>query len=134
AVSDCMRNCMESYCVDIGLIATSGKYAIYVGGAASSVHYKALKLASSIDPDDVISVIEKILEWYESNANEGERFHKALVRLGLDEANKRNIQVFENVVTVFDGLDVGYNVSKQLTRNLARALTVQKMKKDLGLS
>jgi len=134
AVSDCMRNCMESYCVDIGLIATSGKYAVYVGGAASSVHYKALKLASSIDPDDVVDVIEKILEWYESNANEGERFHKALIRLGLEEANKKNIKIFENAANLFEGLDVGYNISKQLTRNLARAITVQNMKKDLDLS
>ncbi|MBF0449635.1 MAG: hypothetical protein HQK75_02940 [Candidatus Magnetomorum sp.] len=134
AVSDCMRNCMESYCVDIGLIATAGKYSVYVGGAASSVHYKALKLASSIDPDDVVSVIEKILTWYEAHANEGERFHKAMVRLGLEEANKRQIQVFDQVAAVFEDLDVGYNVSKQLTRNLARALTITTMRNDLELS
>ena len=134
AVSDCMRNCMESYCVDIGLIATSGKYSVYVGGAASSVHYKGLKLASSVEPDDVIEVIEKILQWYETHAKDGERFHKALIRLGLDEANKRQIQAFDSVKSVFDGFDVGYDVSKQLIRNLARAITVQQIKKDLELS
>jgi NAD(P)H-nitrite reductase large subunit len=134
AVSDCMRNCMESYCVDIGLIGTSGKYNVFVGGAASSIHYKALKLASSIAPDDVVETIEKILQWYENNAKDGERLHKTLIRLGMDEANKRNIALFNQVESVFDGLDVGYNVSKQLTRNLARALTVQQMKKELELS
>jgi len=134
AVSDCMRNCMESYCVDIGLIATSGKYSVFVGGAASSIHYKGLKLTSGIDPDDVVDTIEKILQWYEANANDGERLHKTMVRLGMDEASKRQIKMFEQVESVFDGLDVGYNVSKQLTRNLARALTVQQMKKDLELS
>ncbi|ETR67678.1 MAG: nitrite and sulfite reductase 4Fe-4S subunit [Candidatus Magnetoglobus multicellularis str. Araruama] len=134
AVSDCMRNCMESYCVDIGLIATSGKYSVYVGGAASSVHYKALKLVSSIAPDDVIDTIDKILQWYEDHAKEGERFHKTLIRLGLDEANKRQVQIFQQANSVFDGLDIGYDVSKQLTRNLARALTVQQMKQDLNLS
>jgi len=134
AVSDCLRNCMESYCVDIGLIGSSGKYSVFVGGAASSVHYKGLKLASNIEPDDVVDTIEKILQWYENNANDGERLHKTLVRLGMDEANKRQISLLEQVESVFDGLDVGYNVSKQLTRNLARALTVQQMKKDLELS
>jgi len=134
AVSDCMRNCMESYCVDIGLIGSSGKYSVFVGGAASSIHYKALKLASNIVPDDVVDTIEKILQWYENNANDGERLHKTLIRMGMDEANKRNIQIFNQVESVFDGLDVGYNVSKQLTRNLARALTVQQMRKDLDLS
>jgi nitrite reductase (NADH) large subunit len=134
AVSDCMRNCMESYCVDIGLIATSGKYSVYVGGAASSVHYKGLKLVSSIDPDDIVSVIEKILVWYENNANDGERLHKTMIRLSLEEATKRQGQVFDHASKLFEGLDVGYNISKQLTRNLARALTIEKMRNDLQLS
>jgi hypothetical protein len=134
AVSDCMRNCMESYCVDIGLIGLSGKYSVFVGGAASSIHYKALKVASSIQPDDVVDTIEKILQWYETHAKDGERLHKTLIRLGMDEASKRQIQLFDQVSSVFDGLDVGYDVSKQLTRNLARALTVQQMSKDLEFS
>jgi len=134
AVSDCMRNCMESYCVDIGLIATAGKYSVFVGGAASSVHYKGLKLASGVDPDEIVSVIEKILEWYETNAKDGERFHKAMIRIGLEEATKRQGQLFNDAATVFDGLDVGYDISKQLTRNLARALTIEKMREDLQLS
>jgi NAD(P)H-nitrite reductase large subunit len=134
AVSDCMRNCMESYCVDIGLIAISGKYNVFVGGAASSIHYKGLKVASNIAPDNVVDTIERILQWYEDNANDGERLHKTLIRLGMDEANKRNIQAFDQVKSVFSDLDVGYDVSKQLTRNLARALAVQQMNKDLKLS
>ena len=133
AVSDCLRNCLESYCVDIGLIANAGKYSIFVGGAASSVHYKALKLTGGVENDDVISLIEKILDWYESNANDGERLHKTLTRIGLNESESKCNNKLDAVSSLFEDYDMGYDVTKQLTRSLARAIGVNHMRKDLEL-
>lgn len=133
AVSDCLRNCMESFCVDIGLIANKGEYSVYVGGAASSVHFKGLKLAEGITPEEVIPIIEKILDWYDSKAKDGERLYKTIERLGIAEAKSLDEGSFAKAAMVFQDESIKENLATNLQRLLSRSCTVKQMKIDLGL-
>ncbi|MDM8549197.1 hypothetical protein QUF72_03930 [Desulfobacterales bacterium HSG2] len=132
AVSGCIRNCMESYCVDIGLIGRDGKYDLFVGGVSSSVHFKALKLTGNVAANDAIPLIERVLEWYENTAREGERIYKTLERLGHSEAEKKK-QPFAEAAAIFEGMDIGDDISSRLERTLARGYGLLKMRKDLGI-
>ncbi|MBF0497248.1 MAG: hypothetical protein HQK58_11850 [Deltaproteobacteria bacterium] len=134
AVSDCLRNCSESFCVDIGLIGSNGLYDIYVGGVASSVHLRALKLTGGIASDNVIPLINKILEWYDANGEKDERLHKLLERLGESGIETSAEEAFKSAGQVFDALGIGYDMTKTLTRILARGFGVKQMRADLGLS
>ena len=133
AISDCLRNCMESYCVDIGLIAKAGAYAVYVGGVASSVHFQGIKLTDGVAPDSAVSLIERILAWYESNAEKGERFYKLFERLGRKEAEKQSENLMNHVASAFKNVDLGYDVGQNVFRSLARGIGVKRMRTELGL-
>ncbi|MGK5092718.1 hypothetical protein WDW89_11980 [Deltaproteobacteria bacterium TL4] len=133
AISDCARNCMECFCVDIGLIAQEGTYAIFVGGAASAVHFQGIKLTESVTQKEVVPLIKRILEWYESQANKGERLYKVLERLGRQEAEKRQGDVIAKVSSAFEGVEMGYDVVQKLFRSLARGVGVNTMRTDLNL-
>lgn len=130
AVSGCSRNCMEAYCVDIGLIGRNRKYDLFVGGVSSSVHFKALRLTADVAAEDVIPLIVRVLEWYEDTAREGERLYKTLERLGHSEAKMKK-QSFTEAAAVFKGMDMGDDISSRLERTLARSFGLLKMRKGV---
>ncbi len=127
AVSDCMRNCSESYCADIGLIADKGTYSIVIGGRGSQVPFRAIKLAEGIPQDRATDAIEKVVDWYTGNAEPGERLHKMLRRIGSDmpEADLGGLEVA--FASVDDGIDEVARMREQLTRLAG----VRKMRAEL---
>lgn len=133
AVSDCPRNCMESYCVDIGLVAEKGTYDIFVGGVASSTHLKALRLVKGVPQEQIVRSIERILDWYDDRARPGERLYKTLEALGAPWVDAAAREVFDRAAGVFVGLDMGVDMAQTLSRNLARVLGVGRMRAELGL-
>ena len=115
AISDCMRNCSESFCADIGLIAQKGTYSIVVGGRGSQVPFRALKILSDVSPKDVPDTLEKIVNWYTSNADKGERLHKVLLRLGKEE--NIDLSTHKEFFDKFsDGIDELSRMQDQFTR------------------
>lgn len=132
AVSGCSRNCMEAYCVDIGLVGSNRTYSFFVGGVSSSSHFKGLKLISKIPPSDAIQFLIRILEWYENTAQEGERLYKTLERLGRSEAEEKK-PLFADAAAVFRGMDIGDDISSRLERTLARSHGLLKMRSDMML-
>ena len=132
AVSGCSRNCMESYCVDIGLIGNNGAYNFFVGGVSSSSHFKGLKLISNVRPSAAIQLLVRILEWYENTAREGERLYKTLERLGRSEAEEKK-PLFADAAAVFRGMNIGDDISSRLERTLARSHGLLKMRSDMKL-
>ncbi len=128
ALSDCMRNCSECYCADIGLIADKGTYKVVIGGRGSQVPFRALNLTSGIKPDEAADVIEKIVDWYMSTANDGERMHKLLLRLGSeDKVDLSQLQ------TEFDKYSDGVNEIDRLTDQFTRNNGLKKLKTALNL-
>ncbi|MBF0410329.1 MAG: hypothetical protein HQM10_23485 [Candidatus Riflebacteria bacterium] len=117
AISDCMRNCSESYCCDIGLIGEKGTYRILVGGRGSQVPFRALNLADGIKPADVPLAVKEIVDWYEKNGNENERLWKLLLRLGEAEIKKYDLSAVEKPLNdLGDGVDEYSRFKDQLAR------------------
>ena len=97
AISDCMRNCSESYCSDIGFIGEKGRYTVLVGGRGSMVPHRALILMKGLEPAKVSDVAEEIVDWYVSRAEKGERLNKLLQRLGSGiEVDLSALQTVQN--------------------------------------
>lgn len=106
AVSDCMRNCSECYCSDIGFIGMDGAYRIVIGGRGSSIPFRGIELAPKVDKAKVVAFIEKFVNWYVLTANEGERLCKTLQRIGLEIFNSKPEEVKKEVKNTFDRLDM----------------------------
>lgn len=134
AVSDCLRNCMESFCVDIGLIARGNRYDLYVGGAASSVHLRGIRLTSGILPDEAIAFVTRVLDWYDGQALAGERFYKTLERLGAAERTLPANSHFAESAALFAELGMADTITAYLNRSYTRGVAVARMRADLGMT
>jgi nitrite reductase (NADH) large subunit len=86
AVTGCPRNCAEALCKDLGVVAVDGgRWEIYVGGAAGAHIRKGDLLATVADPDEVIRLTGRFLQYYRENANWLERTYAWVPRLGIDD-------------------------------------------------
>ena len=85
AVTGCPRNCAEALCKDLGVVAVGdGRWEIYVGGAAGAHIRKGDLMATVDDPDAVITLTGRFLQYYRENANWLERTYAFVPRVGID--------------------------------------------------
>jgi nitrite reductase (NADH) large subunit len=86
AVTGCPRNCAEALCKDLGVVAVGdGRWEIYVGGAAGAHIRKGDLLATVDDPETVITLTGRFLQYYRENAHWLERTYKFVPRVGIDK-------------------------------------------------
>ncbi|PXX08480.1 nitrite reductase large subunit NirB [Mycolicibacterium moriokaense] len=86
AVTGCPRNCAEALCKDLGVVAVGdGRWEIYVGGAAGAHIRKGDLLATVDDPQTVVTLTGRFLQYYRENANWLERTYKFVPRVGIDK-------------------------------------------------
>jgi NAD(P)H-dependent nitrite reductase large subunit len=101
AVSGCPRNCAESYVKDVGVVAIEGgRWEIYVGGAAGAHVRKGDLLATVDDPDRVMVLAGRFMQYYREHANWLERTYAFVPRVGIERLR-------EIVVADSDGLAAG---------------------------
>jgi nitrite reductase (NADH) large subunit len=104
AVTGCPRNCAEALCKDLGVVAVGdGRWEIYVGGAAGAHIRKGELLATVDDPQTVITVTGRFLQYYRENANWLERTYAWVPRVGIDHL--RAVLVDEPDDAFLAGLD-----------------------------
>ncbi len=120
AVSDCMRNCSESYCADIGLIGLDGEYRMVIGGRGSSVPFRAIELVPKLPKSKVVDCVSKFIDWYVSAANERERLCKTLQRIGAGIHASKPESVRNEIKAAFDKLDAPNMRSGDSTSEAAR--------------
>jgi nitrite reductase (NADH) large subunit len=86
AVSGCIRECAEAQSKDFGVIATEQGWNLYVGGNGGSQPRHADLLASDLDEETLVRLIDRFLIYYIQTANPLERTARWLERLdgGLD--------------------------------------------------
>jgi nitrite reductase (NADH) large subunit len=85
AVAGCPRNCSEALCKDLGVVAIEGgKWEIYVGGAAGAHIRKGDLLATVDDPQRVITLAGRFLQYYRENGKWLERTYAWVPRVGID--------------------------------------------------
>lgn len=103
AVTGCPRNCAEALCKDLGVVAVDGgRWEIYVGGAAGAHIRKGDLLATVDDPQTVITLTGRFLQYYRESANWLERTYKWVPRLGIEHI--RSV-VVDDAEGLADGLD-----------------------------
>ena len=107
AVTGCPRNCAESLCKDLGVVAVDGgRWEIYVGGAAGAHIRKGDLLATVDSADEVMTLTGRFLQYYRESANWLERTYKWVPRLGIEH-------IRAVVVEDADGLAAGLDERMQ---------------------
>jgi NAD(P)H-nitrite reductase large subunit len=88
SVSGCSRSCAEPAIRDIGIVASSKGYAIFVGGAAGARPKIGEKLIENASEHEVIDILEKIIDLYQKDAKTPERLGIFIERIGLERFKK----------------------------------------------
>jgi nitrite reductase (NADH) large subunit len=107
AVSGCIRECAEAQSKDFGVIATERGWNLYVGGNGGAQPRHADLLASDVDEDAVIRLIDRFLIYYIQTANPLERTARWLERLDGGLAYLKRVIV-----------DDGLGICAQLERDM----------------
>jgi nitrite reductase (NADH) large subunit len=93
AVTGCPRNCAEAYVKDVGVVAIDGgRWEIYIGGAAGAHIRKGDLLATVDDPDIVVTLAGRFMQWYRENAKWLERTYAFVPRMGIDYVREVIVQ------------------------------------------
>ncbi|ANE80758.1 nitrite reductase large subunit [Mycobacterium adipatum] len=103
AVTGCPRNCAESLCKDLGVVAVDGgRWEIYVGGAAGAHIRKGDLLATVDSAAEVMTLTGRFLQYYRESANWLERTYAWVPRVGIDHIRA---VVVEDAEGLASGLD-----------------------------
>ncbi|MBF0619052.1 MAG: hypothetical protein HQL19_02665 [Candidatus Omnitrophica bacterium] len=85
SVSGCGRCCSEPQVKDIGLVASRGGYALYVGGAAGGKPKIAVKVAENINEVRALQAVDKIVQFYQKNGKSMERLGALIEKVGIEK-------------------------------------------------
>ncbi|UXA16199.1 nitrite reductase large subunit NirB [Mycobacterium sp. SMC-4] len=103
AVTGCPRNCAEALCKDLGVVAVDGgRWEIYVGGAAGAHIRKGDLLATVDDPQVVITLTGRFLQYYRESANWLERTYKWVPRVGIEHLRAVIVEDAEGLAAGLD--------------------------------
>ena len=84
SVSGCFLNCTESWVRDIGLTGYEEGWMLTVGGNVGSQPRIGKEFAKGLNDNQAFEMVEKILQYYKTNAKKGERLGAMIDRVGLD--------------------------------------------------
>jgi NAD(P)H-nitrite reductase large subunit len=87
-VSGCMLNCAESYLRDFGVFATPKGWTVVVGGNSGQRPRIGNVIAENLTPENVLSLMQKCLDFYGKNARTRERMPRFIERIGIEEFKK----------------------------------------------
>jgi NAD(P)H-nitrite reductase large subunit len=83
AVSGCHLSCAESWVRDIGLIGKKSGWQVVIGGNVGAEPRIGEEIASGLDDAQALQVVEKVVQYYQENANKNERLGKLINRIGI---------------------------------------------------
>jgi nitrite reductase (NADH) large subunit len=110
AVTGCPRNCAESLCKDVGLVAIDGgRWEIYIGGAAGAHIRKGDLLATVDDPDLAVTLSGRFMQYYRENAKWLERTYAFVPRMGIE---------FLREVIVEDSLGIAADLDERMQKSV----------------
>ncbi|PRY50749.1 nitrite reductase (NADH) large subunit [Geodermatophilus tzadiensis] len=110
AVVGCPRNCAEAYVKDVGVVAVgSGRWEVYVGGAAGATVRKGDLLATVGSPQEVLTLVGRFLQYYREHANWLERTYDFVPRVGLERVRS---------VVVDDAEGIGADLDAGMQRSI----------------
>jgi len=83
-VSGCLRCCSESHVRDIGGIGTTTGGTVVFGGNSGRKPAIGKIIARDLSTDEVFDLIQRLIEYYQQNAQPKERTARFLERIGFD--------------------------------------------------
>lgn len=83
-VSGCPNQCAETGFKDVGLFGTAKGWKLLVGGCGGARPRIAELLADSLDDDQALALIDKVIEYFKANGKPKERLGRTIERLGMD--------------------------------------------------
>ena len=103
AVSGCPRNCAESLCKDVGIVAIEGgRWEIYVGGAAGA-HIRKGDLLATVDTAEEAQLLTgRFLQYYRESANWLERTYAWVPRVGIEHLRAVVVEDSEGIAARLD--------------------------------
>jgi NAD(P)H-nitrite reductase large subunit len=87
-ISGCMLNCAESYLRDFGAFATPKGWTVIVGGNSGGRPRIGNVIAEHLTDKEVLSLLQKCLDYYGKNAKARERMPRFIERIGIEEFKK----------------------------------------------
>ena len=83
AVSGCKLSCSESWVRDVGLIGFPEGWTLTIGGNVGMLPRIGKELTTGLDDDQAMVAVDKVVQFYITNAKRGERLGKMIERIGL---------------------------------------------------
>lgn len=87
-VSGCMNSCSEPAIKDLGIMGMPKGYTVMIGGCAGGKPRLADIFVQNVSQEAVLPLVEKIIAYYQANANKYERMGRMLDRLGLEKVKQ----------------------------------------------
>jgi NAD(P)H-nitrite reductase large subunit len=84
AVSGCNLSCAESWVRDIGLTGFEDGWMLSVGGNVGAQPRIGKEMTKGLNDEQALAMVDKVLQYYKTNAKKGERLGAMINRLGLD--------------------------------------------------
>jgi hybrid cluster-associated redox disulfide protein len=84
AVSGCQNSCSEPAVRDIGIMGTPRGFTIMVGGNAGLRPRLGDILVEHREPQEVLDIVDRILEYFQQNGKRNERIGRMIDRIGLE--------------------------------------------------
>lgn len=103
AVSGCPRNCAESTCKDVGVVAVDDGWELYVGGAAGSRVRMGDVLCRVETADLVLRMIGRFMQYYREHGKWMERSHAFVERVGIERLRELLVEDREGICARLDG-------------------------------
>ena len=84
-VSGCPNQCAETCIKDVGLVGMKNGWRLLVGGNGGGRARLAHELAKDLRTEQALELIEKIIEFYKSNAKPHQRLGAMIEKMGFEE-------------------------------------------------
>lgn len=91
-VSGCMNSCSESAVKDLGIIGTPKGYTVMIGGNAGAKPRLGDVVAEGVSPETVMALADKVIAYYQENANKYERLGRMIDRIGIEKIKQDILQ------------------------------------------
>jgi NAD(P)H-nitrite reductase large subunit len=84
-VSGCPNQCAETCIKDIGLVGTPKGWKLLVGGNGGAKARLSIELAKELSNEQALQLVDKIIEFYKSNAKPHQRLGSVIEKMGFEQ-------------------------------------------------
>jgi NAD(P)H-nitrite reductase large subunit len=84
-VSGCPNQCAETCIKDIGLVGAPKGWKLLVGGNGGAKARLSIELAKELSAEQALELVDKIIEFYKSNAKTHQRLGSVIEKMGFEQ-------------------------------------------------